>query len=466
MVSIFDHFSNELTEEDKIVLDRSGLGHLEQKLAKIILVLLHGDLYFEEQNIVQFKGLIDILKESSDIQASLDYINEITNGEERKSSTGEKGWKRKILTEFVCEFYGGRGCTEYGAKISQSLIRVAATRIFADPEQSIMELPVNSIDSYNLLAGGKSVGKFGMGFFSIFYWLSEPLAGEFKRKMTVKTSYYVGEKIERYRVEIKWTSQGLLIEKYALSEQEFNPNGKIGTTGTFITLDFSEHQLSDSIVNKMKEYMSRLFLVEGAEIYLNKIGINRYAGGNIVNVVITKTLITIEDNAAGIPFSILENSLLVPSSSTKKRDFVKDEYKSPLIERATDDSFFVILVNGVAIVKLKIESDFSYIIKLPHNSKLPVSRDDILFGTYEIEYFKKACIEIIKHGLSKNNIASFFIALETYIAKNKSSLLINLLKFLRKEIESSTYILLPSMAFWKTTILNSPEDVKKNTYYL
>ena len=65
-------------------------------------------------------------------------------------------------------------CTNVGQRISKSLIRVAATRIFADPTQSILELPVNSIDSYrelNKTSQLGSVGKFGLGFFSILYWV-------------------------------------------------------------------------------------------------------------------------------------------------------------------------------------------------------------------------------------------------------------------------------------------------------
>lgn len=64
-------------------------------------------------------------------------------------------------------------CTPLGFKIATSLIRIASTRIFADPEQSILELPVNSIDSYADLSGSTKpkIGKFGLGFFSFLYWL-------------------------------------------------------------------------------------------------------------------------------------------------------------------------------------------------------------------------------------------------------------------------------------------------------
>ncbi len=42
-------------------------------------------------------------------------------------------------------------CNWNSNQISNSMIRVAVTRIFADPAQSIMEIPVNSIDSYRRL---------------------------------------------------------------------------------------------------------------------------------------------------------------------------------------------------------------------------------------------------------------------------------------------------------------------------
>ena len=61
-----------------------------------------------------------------------------------------------------------KACTTIGYKIAKSLIKIAALRIFADPEQCIIELPVNSMDSY---VPEMKVGKFGMGFFSFLYWL-------------------------------------------------------------------------------------------------------------------------------------------------------------------------------------------------------------------------------------------------------------------------------------------------------
>ena len=61
----------------------------------------------------------------------------------------------------------------------------------------VTELPVNSLDSYN---PDRKVGKFGMGFFSIFYWL----IGHPKREIVIN-SYTKNEKGEycAYGVVIK-----------------------------------------------------------------------------------------------------------------------------------------------------------------------------------------------------------------------------------------------------------------------
>ena len=480
MISIYDHFKNDIDERSKNIITKLYSHEMDDKLMKIMLMIIYGDK-FEERNIVEFRGIIDLLKESEDPLKVLNFVDQLTRSEisldDIQILDGENSgsWKKKILTEFVCEFYGHKGCTDYGSRISQSLIRVAATRIFSDPEQSIMELPVNSVDSYNMLEGRKSVGKFGMGFFSIFYWLTEPLNGDFKRKMTIKTRYYKDEgenrTMESYEVNLKWTNEGLLVVKNDLPKN-FEFNGKEQTTGTEITLDFTEYPIKDSNVKLMYNYMNRLKLIEGATIYLNDEKLNKFTSDNIVNVYISREKVVISDNASGISFETLENSLLVPSSSTKKRDTIKDVYKSPIIEEhneelvmsGKEEPSFIILVNGVAIVKIKLSGFDSYIITLPYNSKLPVSRDDILFTSYEIDYFDRSMIELIKMLLHRRNLIEIFEAFEEYITKNKSDFLTKLMKRYRKEIELSQYILLPYTEFWKKFL--EKVDPSKLPYFI
>lgn len=54
------------------------------------------------------------------------------------------------LSNIICTSIRPKlSCTTLGEKISSALIRVASSRIFSIPKQSFLELPVNSIDSYN-----------------------------------------------------------------------------------------------------------------------------------------------------------------------------------------------------------------------------------------------------------------------------------------------------------------------------
>jgi hypothetical protein len=100
-------------------------------------------------------------------------------------------------------------CTDIGGKIANNLIRVASERIFVEPEQSIMELPVNSVDSYNTLLGKSgSIGKFGMGFYSIFYWLLTVRGS----RLTISSLSVLKDHSIPYTVMLTWDNEkGLLI---------------------------------------------------------------------------------------------------------------------------------------------------------------------------------------------------------------------------------------------------------------
>lgn len=85
------------------------------------------------------------------------------------------------ISSLICEsFFNeiqktiGQTCNSVSRIIADNLLKVSSTKIFSNPYQSILELPVNSIDSINASRNGnsqKSLGKFGLGFFSILYWV-------------------------------------------------------------------------------------------------------------------------------------------------------------------------------------------------------------------------------------------------------------------------------------------------------
>ena len=263
-------------------------------------------------------------------------------------------------------------CSEISGKIASSMIRVAATRIFADPTQSVLELPVNSIDSYRSLrsSNAASVGKFGMGFFSILYWIlkypetvliikSTPRKGlEWNLKIFNNNGILMGEFIDKYSNN----DNIVTLEKMNL-EYESNLGTSIWLTNNKSTslfdskyetkdiskqleklqyisdVDIYEVNFDDEAtpINrslKMKpETLDHIVLIEYNYVQDNILAHNLYsnrspkmkpeASDDIVLIEYNYTQdsklynIRFQDWAAGIPLEILFGSLLIPSVSTK-----------------------------------------------------------------------------------------------------------------------------------------------------
>ena len=221
-------------------------------------------------------------------------------------------------------------CTEIGCKIAKSLIKIAALRIFADPEQSIMEIPVNSIDSY---VPESRVGKFGMGFFSFLYWLIDhPL-----RVLYIYSwSKNKNEAICGYRATVRDSgTEGLTLSIKILETC-------VTQTGTLMYIDCKKDKFDPVTKSKFYNQMRRLKNISSVKIYCTElseigesksdshvfeaVGKNKYLNPlmnhttnaiNSVYVCIGSTRIFVEDYAQGIPIEVLLGSLFVPSISTK-----------------------------------------------------------------------------------------------------------------------------------------------------
>lgn len=465
MISVYDIYRNNLSNEDISLLQEIGIYNKPEIVMKTSLLFLKKD-NIKEKEIFDIRGMEFHLSNSSDILKTLKFF--LT--------------KNKELTEFVCEMFGNKKCTPYGLRISESLIRVAATRIFAEPEQSIMELPVNSVDSYNLINGKKTVGKFGMGFFSMLYWISEAKNGYFPRILTVSSTFkdLKSNNLISYSVTLKWTSKGLIVEKSNdESSQVPSYNGTI-TTGTVITLDCTKYPLDDEVLRKMTYQLSKLFAIEGATIFVNNNQINS-GYKDRVYVTFDKNFVRVIDNASGISLDTLNNSLLVPSVSTKERINEIDIFKSPeIVENSFGEDILNIIVNGVCINNItnKIEDNsnnifintngdftptktinhpianksktYSYNIYMPYNCKLPVSRDDIIYEELEIKSFKKSLMILLENiRIKTGNLTGLFKLLNSYTKINKSENLFKTILDIRNIITSSSYILIPDIYFWK-----------------
>lgn len=322
-------------------------------------------------------------------------------------------------------------CTKIGTKVAKSLIKIAALRIFADPEQSIMELPVNSIDAYASLSGTGKIGKFGMGFFSILYWL----VGHPKRSIVIHSFSGENGKYETYQVVIR-EIQGSL--SFALTVY---PESKITTTGFRVYLDASQDKFHPDVVLRFKEQISKLDYSFGATIYQSAGGsYNDFRKSKIVNpgtkrnifCSVTENYLLNEDFATGVPLQILLGSLFVPSISTKTIQLSSGSHRSPTgsinnsrLIRNTGGRNLLFLIGGIAVISIKGEgcAPDTYIIDLPSTTRLPVSRDDfILDEDGETEKILLESISMVFDAAKTiKDVSCFQLLLENYLEFTPSS---------------------------------------------
>lgn len=313
-------------------------------------------------------------------------------------------------------------CTKIGYKIAKSLIKIASLRIFADPEQSIMELPVNSLDAYN---PDKKLGKFGMGFFSILYWL----VGHPKRSLTLESFTKDAENhFYSYKVVLKETS-GILT--FALTTY---PLSEVTTTGLKLTLVASSDPFTYENVVNFNKQIWKLFYISGASLFLSTTSIFTQASKNIGNdgknpifCEINTNGIVIEDYATGVPLEVLFGSLFVPSISTKtiaasetSRSF-SNSSRAHKLTNGFDYSKIAILVGGIAVVYLQCQTReighrYDYLIELPSTTRLPVSRDDVIFTPETAKIFRES-IDMVFRDISEreNDVSKFQDGLQKYM---------------------------------------------------
>jgi len=314
-------------------------------------------------------------------------------------------------------------CTRIGYKIARSLIKIAALRIFADPEQSIIELPVNSLDAYN---PSRKIGKFGMGSFSNLYWLiGHPL-----RKIIINSYSKDSEgKMCTYQATIQEIN-GIISFKL-----EMYPESEITTTGFRILTDASQDPFSSETVNNFQNQLEKLRFASGAKIrngwtLLETISMIKgkkearwwnifdthslstlnpdVLSENEIVCFVSPTFILTEDYATGASPEVLLGSMFVPSISTKtiqlsEAEVIAYENKSGVIASRLEKPIgvpnkLVILVGGIAVVSIESEQKYSeyYVIHMPYNTRLPVSRDDIILNPETAKLFKESITKIFE----------------------------------------------------------------------
>lgn len=367
-----------------------------------------------------------------------------------------------LSTRNIEDVFDGKQCGNISGKVSKNIIRVASKRIFDNPYRPFVEPIANSIDSYRELANGNiSIGKFGMGFFSLFSWLNRPEA-----YIRVISLYDLGD-----GNHCNWTASIKSMKKDGDSEEEYyftldeseivsSNQAKTGTTimvGGIVPgllQNFDETRLSEELIRSFSRVndVAIKYLQYGKHFFINELALSKGVKqiGEVTisldnNHIFGGYNVTIEDNAIGISLDVLFNKLLLPSVSTKTLDKFNEKASFNQLYSSSDiipsqnyplnfstGSSLIITVGDIGIYSIntneieqtkrdtrilgksvkKEHEDDIFILSLPHNSPMPVSRDDLIFDNKEfIKIFEKEIYTITNLIIENGKSLDLFIDL-------------------------------------------------------
>lgn len=327
--------------------------------------------------------------------------------------------KYYTISDLVCmnmsssnfsKFIGGEKCTPFGMKISENLIRVASQRIFSDPLRSLYEPVANSIDSYREMNGNadKGIGKFGMGFFSMLWWLQNE-----RDFLEIESIYKDGDNFCVWKCRIIYNKP-----HYQFIVKSFSKMKKEVHTGVRILLNITDEKREKiiSIINAKnnKCFKYAFYLVDDVKIIFkdtNKIAnkhisdslLENYKGDfntkllpyapntayvNFKQQSLKNAQIVYQDYAKGMSLETLFSKLLVPSISEKgigkflERKLVPTN-KTKVKVKKSRYNMFILAVGDMTIYTDRVfnpkrTTTYIFILSLPEKIPLPVSRDDII----------------------------------------------------------------------------------------
>lgn len=305
--------------------------------------------------------------------------------------------KRLSDNDVIDELSDNNYCSPLSGKIASNLIKVGATRIFAEPERSFIEPVVNAIDAYQIKNGKRPTGKFGIGFYSLLYWIIK-YPGSY---LSIYSNPIPGSDSEAFQPwEAIITDTNIKINPV---EQENNVRFRIELVIKDLDIESSIYYV---IIGALKYITTAKLIIKRHED--DEIDEIIIGNGDIVRVNVIQgpeiTKLIVEDNALGLPIYKL-GDLLVPSLSTKTIRSSSVNY-TPKVGKLTkinkeDFSSSKILVGEILL--LKLFDNNGIIIQLSPQTSLPVSRDDILISDkLTREEFELNVFHLLYEGLKND----------------------------------------------------------------
>lgn len=313
--------------------------------------------------------------------------------------------------------------------MAQKWVRNASTRIFNDLNRSFLEIVVNAFDA--MVAEEESVGKFGMGFFSLlsFLDLKETDGTIIKISTTAKDK------------SGKLFSYSMTIEKDSTKDINicFKLLNSASQTGTKISIlpKSDSRSFSQETIDTIYNYLHYLQFYKKGRIDLiierNKKLVNEklcLGSANVLSkVTLTAKELSVEDKGTGISLSIALAKLLVPSSSSKAKKVIKlEDVKANEIKNAAKPqlvtflgkakenlkcSHFLIEINGVIVIAIpnkqtELENQIiakdgtvkDLLISMPQITQLTLARNEIYINPNESSFEEKYLKRIIENTIN------------------------------------------------------------------
>lgn len=319
-------------------------------------------------------------------------------------------------------------------KLAKKWIRNAAVRVFADDLRSFLELVVNGCDA--TLPPTASVGKFGMGFFSILSLLG--LKETLGTQIEVDTNYLTKDGLEGFVMTFNktgdlgtWKSDDTIkIDFKHKPPKKSESLAQADTTGTTIRIKPKVGNFSAETMSKVKEYVAYMKHYSLVKINLDYQGTQEVVNNDVpeikaggikdIFVTVKNNELSVRDTGTGMSLKVALLKLLVPSSSTKgaaslkkiRQQIAKQPVSSPQVvsrtkgESGGDDSRILMTVNGVVVVNKRMKkltdkdgNVQDLVIPLPQAVLLTLARDDLEISENGKSFEEKQLNRIIDQSI-------------------------------------------------------------------
>jgi len=284
-------------------------------------------------------------------------------------------------------------CKLVGYAIADNLIDIFSSSTFTNPAHAVAAIISNAVDA---CSKSQAIGRFGVGFFSIFYFLANQ-ANQLEVVTKSTASRY------EYKLLVN-TEKEHLVASLSRAQKKRAP-------GTTVTL--RENQGFGVYFASMVETVSAFDQCTGPAIVCHGIQVNPKgdASNGTIKVTLETNLFSVEDTGVGMSLAEVQKLLMprLPNEQMLASPLLTETPEVEVVhDQALLDNFFGIYVNRVLIKSIKFkgfEQGLKSMIFLPAATRLPISRDELLLSDAStVAFLKEAITKLIALHADRGSI--------------------------------------------------------------